>query len=326
MIITVTTVVVFVLGLLSLGLAMYGGYVSLSITEGLEGNQEERHAAEQRYYLLGMIGIIVLTTRLLNVPIFFWMLQSLVPHCPGAMCAYGVVNVAAPYSTISIILKMFLPFIYGLWLVVEIANRNQPELPFTRYLARSFLLALFPLVLIDSALDVGLVAMIRPIYAPCCSSAYDVNPPFSPSSIFGPEFGLLVIAITVTVALVLIVVQWFEGYSAKVPLLTGLLCCVVALLYLVAIHDTYAPLVLGLPTHHCPYCLFQEFPDTAFFSGLFWVGVASAGWRIILEAAWKRKGLPLDSIRPLSGFLLKVSSVAILFSMVSMVSHLSLVL
>ncbi|MEE8182389.1 MAG: hypothetical protein V3T87_03655, partial [Candidatus Thorarchaeota archaeon] len=68
MIITVTTVVVLVLGVLSLGLAMYGGYVSLSITEGLEGNQEERHAAEQRYYLLGMIGIIVLTTRLLNVP------------------------------------------------------------------------------------------------------------------------------------------------------------------------------------------------------------------------------------------------------------------
>jgi hypothetical protein len=108
--------------------------------------------------------------------------------------------------------------------------------------------------------------------------------------------------------------------------LFSLASCVVALLYLVAIHDTYAPLVLGLPTHHCPYCLFQEFPDTAFFSGLFWVGVASAGWRIILEAAWKRKGLPLDSIKPLSGFLLKVSSVAILFSMVSMVSHLSLVL
>ena len=69
MIVTVATVVVFVIGVLSLGLAMYGGYVSLSITDGLKGNQEERHAAEQRYYLLGMIGIIVLTARLLNVPI-----------------------------------------------------------------------------------------------------------------------------------------------------------------------------------------------------------------------------------------------------------------
>ena len=120
MIVTVTTVVVIVIGVLSLALALYGGYLSVSINEGLEGNEDEKQNSEQRYYLLGMIGIIVLFARILNVPIFFWMIQSLVPYCPGAMCSYGVINVGMPYSFIALVLKILLPFIYGIWLVIEI--------------------------------------------------------------------------------------------------------------------------------------------------------------------------------------------------------------
>ena len=321
MIITVTTVVVLVIGVLSLALALSGGFVSLSVVEGQTGNQEEQQTSEQRYYLLGMIGVIVLLARLLIVPIFFWMLQSLVPYCPGAMCVYGVVNVGSPYSTIAIVMKLILPFIYGLWIVFEFANRRQPILPFTRNLARSFLLALVPLVLIDSAVDVLLVASIRPVYAPCCSSVYDLDPPFSPSAIFGPEIGMLIVFVTVVVALVLISVQWFSDRSKHVSILTLILALSVALLYLVALHDTLAPLVLGLPEHHCPYCLFQEFPDTAFFAGLFWIGVATAGWRASLEMVWKRNEGQTKHSGNISQYLLKVSSVCLLFSMVSLVSH-----
>jgi len=321
MIITVTTVVVLVIGVLSLVLALYGGLVSLSVVEGQTGNQEDQHTSEQRYYLLGMIGVIVLASRLLNVPIFFWMLQSLVPYCPGAMCVYGVVNAGSPYSTIALVTKLILPFIYGLWIVFEFTNRRQPILPFTRNLAQSFLLALVPLVLIDSAVDVLLVASIRPVYAPCCSSVYDIDPPFSPSAILGPEFGMLIVFATVVVALGLISVQWFSDRSKRVPVFTLILSIIITLLYLVTIHDTLAPVVLGLPDHHCPYCLFQEFPDTAFFAGLFWVGVAAAGWRASLEIVGNRNENQMDYSGRISGYLLKVSSICLLFSMVSLVSH-----
>ncbi|MHA1480469.1 MAG: hypothetical protein ACTSQZ_03490 [Candidatus Thorarchaeota archaeon] len=127
MIVTVTTVVVLVIGILSLALALYGGYVSTAVIEGLEGDQTAKHTSEQKYYLLGMIGIVVLASRLLVVPIFFWMLQSLVPYCPGAMCASGVVNVSEPYSSISLILKILLPAVYGLWLIVESYSENSPS-------------------------------------------------------------------------------------------------------------------------------------------------------------------------------------------------------
>jgi len=326
MIVTVTTVVVLVIGVLSLTLALYGGFLSFSISEKLEGDSEEKHSSEQQYYLLGMIGIIVLFARILNVPIFFWMIQSLVPYCPGAMCSYGVISVGFPYSIIALVLKIILPFVYGLWLVVEVSNRKQPMLPLIGNLARSFVMVLLPLVLLDSAVDVIFVSSIRPVYAPCCSSVYDVDPPFSPSAFFGPQFGMLIVILTIIIAISLITIQWFENKLKHLPTATLILTMVVSLLYLITLHDTLAPVVLGLSDHHCPYCLFQEFPDTAIFAGLFWIGVASAGWRVILEMIWRRKQLPLESIAGLKDFLLKLSILSILFSIVSLVSHLLIAL
>jgi hypothetical protein len=326
MILTVTTVVVLVIGILSLALALYGGYVSSEIAEGIDGDSEHQQKAEQKYYLLGMIGIIVLLARLLNAPVFFWMLQSLVPYCPGAMCSYGVVNVGDPYSSLALVMKLILPFAYGGWIIVEVANRRDPQLAFMKNLARSFLILLVPLILVDSAMDVLLVASIRPVYAPCCSSVYDVNPPFSPSAILGPEFGWLLLSLTILLTLVLIAIQWLEPQFRALRTLTLVLAGVVSFLYLITLHDTYAPLVLGLSDHHCPYCLFQEFPDTALFAGLFWVGVATSGWRVFLETIWERRELAWDSIAGTTQLLRKVSSVALLFSMVSMISHLLMVL
>ncbi|MHA2003300.1 MAG: hypothetical protein ACW960_04260 [Candidatus Thorarchaeota archaeon] len=326
MIVTVATVVVLVIGVLSLGLALYGGFISTTIMEGLEQGSEQHHQSEQKYYLLGMIGIIVLLSRVLIAPIFFWMLQSLVPYCPGAMCSYGVVNVSSPFSDIATTLKLLLPFAYGAWLVVELANRREPALPFMRSLARSFLILLLPLIIIDSATDILIVAAIRPVYAPCCSSVYDVDPPFSPSAILGPEFGMMLLLTTIALTFALIGIQWSKRIPERLPFLILALSALVSILYLVMLHDTYAPLVLGLTNHHCPYCLFQEFPDTAFFSGLFWFGVAAAGWRVILELVWKTREMSTENILSLSNILRKISSVALLFSLVSILSHLSMLL
>ncbi|MHA2424278.1 MAG: hypothetical protein ACXAEF_05790 [Candidatus Thorarchaeota archaeon] len=321
MILTVTTVVVLVIGLLSITLALYGGYISSDIIDTQTDDSESSHKSEQKYYLLGMIGTIVLLARLLVVPIYFWMLQSLVPFCPGAMCVSGVMNVSEPYSTLSMVLKIFLPAAYGAWLLVEISNRREPTLPFVNQLARSFFIVLLPMLLVDSAADVLLVTSIRPAYAPCCSSIYDVDPPFSPSAILGPEFGMLVLIVTVVLSLFVIATQWLEIQKPVLSKLTVVLGISAAFLYLITIHDTLAPIALGLSNHHCPYCLFQEFPDVALFAELFWLGIASAIWRVLLEEVWNRRQLDLSTIEGTLTYLRKISSVAILFSMVSLVSH-----
>jgi len=326
MIVTVTTVVVLVIGLLGLVLALYGGFVSSAIIEGLKGDQESRGISEQKYYLLGMIGTVVLIARILNVPIFFWMLQSLVPYCPGAMCAYGVVNAGAPYSIAAVVLKLFVPFAYGLWLIIEVANRGVAEMPLMGDLAKSFMVTLLPLVLIDSAVDILLVAFVKPVYVPCCSSIYDIDPPFSPSAYLGPGVGMIIVVAAIVFLLSVVIIQWVSTQSSSLSALTAAFCLAAAAFYFIALHDTYAPAVLGLPSHHCPFCLFQEFPDTAVFAGLFWLGIASAGWGVVLRAVWAREGLNLEGIHSLLGLLRKVSSVALVFSVVSMISHILLVL
>ncbi len=321
MIVTVTTIIVLVVGLLSVLLGLYGAVTAVSILEEMDDGMEVTVPAEQKYYLLGLIGVVLLTTRLLVVPVFFWTLQSLVPYCPGAMCAYGVVNVGNPYSSLALILKLTLPFAYGMWLVVELSNRGQPRMPLLRWLVRSSLVVLFPMVLADASADILFIASVAPVYAPCCSSIYDVDPPFSPSAVLGPEWGAVVLVAAIVTAVVLAAFQWVDTLRPSHRLLALVLTSVSGLLYLVALHDTYAPLLLGLPTHHCPYCLFQEYPDTALFSALLWVGVAATGWRVGLESIWLRYGLEVADIDATRSVLRKVASVALIFSMTSMVSH-----
>ncbi|MFO7835167.1 MAG: hypothetical protein R6V83_00810 [Candidatus Thorarchaeota archaeon] len=324
MIVTVTGVVILALGILSLALAFYGGWIAASITEGSE--IENEHRSEYLYYLLSMIGLIVLVTRLFNVPLFFWLLQSLVPFLPGAMCAYGVVNAGYPFSTMALLSKLILPLFYGVWLTIDLANRRQPRIPLMKTLARTFLVVLLPLVLFDSTVDLVFVITLQPIDVPCCSSVYDVNPPFSPSSLFGPVVSFVIMALTVILALALSALQWLRKDSNLVRFGTVALSGIVAILYVLAIHDVLAPLSLGLATHHCPYCLFQEFPDTALFAGVFWLGIAASVWRVILEITWKRNGLDGKHIEIIALALRKISSVALLFSMVSAVSHIMLAL
>ncbi len=316
-----TTVIVLVIGILSAVIALYGGFISSQIIDDFEEVGATGKTIEDRYYLVGMISTIVLLARILIVPVYFWMLQSLVPYCPGAMCVYGVTNVSQPYSTISIASKIFLPAAYGMWLLVDVSNRREPTLPLLHNLVRSFLIILLPILLIDSISDVLVVASIPPVYAACCSSVYDVDPPFSPSALFGEGIGMMILGTTMLLSVCLIITQWLEMQRTQVRFISLILSGMCASLYFITIHDTFAPLVLGLSTHHCPYCLFQEFPDTALFAGMFWVGVATAVWRIVIEHIWAQKSLNQNSIAGISIALRKVSSVALLFSMVSLVSH-----
>ncbi|MGV9170454.1 MAG: hypothetical protein ACOC38_11010 [Promethearchaeia archaeon] len=324
MIITVTGVVILALGVLSLALAFYGGWIAASIMEESSPGTKYRH--EHLYYLLSMIGIIVLATRLFNVPLFFWLLQSLVPFLPGAMCAYGVVNAGYPFATLALLSKLILPVFYGLWLTIDLSNRRHPQIPLMNALARTFLMILLPLVLFDSAMDLVFIITLKPIDVPCCSSVYDVNPPFSPSSLFGPVASSLVMALTVILTLALAALQWLRSDSNGVRLGILTLSGVVSLLYVLTVHDVLAPLALGLATHHCPYCLFQAFPDTAVFAGVFWLGIAASVWRISLEVVWKQNTIEGKELETLTVTLRKVSSVALLFSMVSAISHIMLAL
>ncbi len=317
---TVMSVVMLLMGVLSVALAIYGGVVALNIFD-IYDDTSQRHAIEGQYYLLTMIGMIVLSARILMAGLFFWTLESLIPFCPGAMCVYGVINAGNPFASIDSVLKVTLPFIYGTWIVIGMADKRHPQLPLLWSLTTSFLTILLPLVLLDSIMDVFVLSAIRPIFVPCCSSLYDVSPPFSPSALLGINLGPLLLTLTFLIMAGLIIMQWFQSTTRSHLVFTGSLAVMVAIIYLVTLHDTYAPMVLGLTSHHCPYCLFQEYPDIALFTVLFWIGIASVLWRVILEFIWTKRYLSKDLITDILSRLRKTSTVCLTFSLVSMLSH-----
>ncbi|MHA1480468.1 MAG: hypothetical protein ACTSQZ_03485, partial [Candidatus Thorarchaeota archaeon] len=72
-----------------------------------------------------------------------------------------------------------------------------------------------------------------------------MDPPFSPSAILGPEIGMLILVLTIALSLTVIMLQWFEKRKPILSYLNVILLGTIAILYLVTIHDSLAPIALG---------------------------------------------------------------------------------
>src|SRR6187200_2055811 len=53
----------------------------------------DRSAVSDRYYLLALSALLLLTLNLVSWPLFYALLQSYVGEIPGVMCIYGVTRV-----------------------------------------------------------------------------------------------------------------------------------------------------------------------------------------------------------------------------------------
>ena len=89
----------------------------------------------------------------------------------GAMCWYGVLNGNNPSGFISVILKLFVPFVYLYWIVFDISNKKCKTEPMIGDLSRLYIV-IFPLLLFESIIDVIYFGGLEPIKVTCCGSAY----------------------------------------------------------------------------------------------------------------------------------------------------------
>ena len=69
--------------------------------------------------------------------------------------------------------------------------------------------------------------------------------------------------------------------------------------------EIHAPRIMGLPFHHCLYCLWQYVPDTILMYILFILGTFAIGWAFLLDMLGRtdetRDALP-RSLKMLYGF------------------------
>ncbi len=242
--------------------------------------QEERFELEKEFYLASTVVVIILAIRLFAIPLYFWTMQDLVPMIPGAMCLWGVFNAQPALCWSSLFLKLFLPIVFLGWIIVYEVNNECKHNPLMMKLMVLFL-ALLPLLLLDSVIDLSTFLSLSPVRVACCSNAIDVWPRAIPSMVAGLEgqYVVLILFYLVGVSLLL------AGYFSNKPLshVTRYLTLAMCAVTVVATIEVFTPFILHTPLHFCPFCLFFQNPVSILFAASIWVSISSPWWVGIVD-------------------------------------------
>jgi hypothetical protein len=292
------------IGVLSVILMFWAGVLSLKLAFAWQvaSTAEERVDVERRSHLVLLVAVVLLGIRLLNCPLFYATLQSFVPDIDGAMCIFGVTQVKRALTGIAEILKPVSFFLVGAWFVLHHLDQKTETSPL---MGRKLLFLGFTsvVVVVESVLDVMLMFKISPgTLVSCCTTVTDIleRPTrLVPKAVLGARYenflgyGFYVSHVLLMVALG-VRVSRMGGPSRPKPQrqVTGILflhALLNAALFLLAQIEVHAPKIMGLPFHHCLYCLWQYVPDTILMYLLFALGTSAIGWVFVLELFGRTK-------------------------------------
>ena len=209
-----------------------------------------QYTLEKRDYFVSLILYFALSSKVVLLPFFINLLNSLSEKLPGAMCAAGVVS-ANEYGQILLILKVVIIFVSGTWLILNAKDKLEVNLPYIK--SRYYLyLALFFLIILELVVEYLYFTNISTEEVVlCCSAIYGAN-----SGGLTLPFGLDIFGI-----LYLFYATWvllFLTYIKKYLFINTVANILYLVLSFYALTYFFSTYVYELPTHKCPYCLFQK--------------------------------------------------------------------
>lgn len=283
----------FITGMLSLilflsSLSLYRKVLRVLSAEG-------KGLIEERSHLLLTIAITVFIIKLLVWPFLYVTLQSYIPYVQGAMCIFGVTQVQPGFSAFIQIIKPFVFFSLGAWLIIN----NIDEKTERALLQRKGLLLLSGasvISLLDSLVDILYFSGfdIKTSVA-CCTTVFDLpGKRFTAtlSSVFiGKEYqgfimplyylsNLFFLSLMISI---LVYYRYKGSYPLPLVIGIGLMGLINGVVTLIATFEVIAPRVMGLPDHHCLYCLWQYVPLSIPFTAFFIVGTLSPLWVVVIQ-------------------------------------------
>jgi hypothetical protein len=246
---------------------------------------DEQYRLEKKVYLIITILSLGFFLRFLMVPLWFWSLHSMIISIPGAMCLVGVHNVAAPLSYISSGFKLVLPALYGYWLTLNMLDRQVATQPFVKQ-KLMLLTPLGILVLAETILDISFFFSTPPRQVSCCTSLFDI-PRDNILQIVTESTWIWVVVFYVLAFFILGEILYFLIVQKKSSSLGGgrwfgkkaimifetLVVIIFFVVFILAIHTRISPLFLGLPFHHCIFCLGQKEWDALLFFSMIAIGL-----------------------------------------------------
>ena len=245
---------------------------------------------ENRLYLLFWLGAVFLLLRFLAWPLFYLTLHSLIPEISGAMCIFGARNLQPTLSRVLELIKPLLFYAGLVWLLVFKLERFGNRAGAESIARRSSLILLCLCSIAGLADSIGSVVLwLRSnaeLAVSCCTTVTDIPSRFTvwiPESLFGSEYArllwILYFACNAVLILGTLIVRSrlqkgaLPGSSFIVLFFVVLVNCVIGTF---AFIEVISPQLMGLPFHHCLYCLVQNVMDAPLFVALFILGNSAA--------------------------------------------------
>ncbi len=211
-----------------------------------EASSALQYRLEKKNYLINTILYFTVATKIILFLFFVQSLNSLSGVVPGAMCSAGVVG-ANVYGNLLLLLKLWLIFGFGLWLIVNKLDLAAADFP---YLKRKYWLytSLFIGVVLEFFLEIayfGDIPLNVPVF--CCSVVFQ-----APKLPFGYTQEFLV---GLFYALLGVIVILNVSKNAMASFLCNVLFLFVAYYAITYFFGLY---VYEMPNHKCPYCMLQK--------------------------------------------------------------------
>lgn len=296
------------------GMSLIGGLGSGALGVSLALKNPEILRSSRLASLVTTLVFVGLWIRLAMVPLWFWMLSSLIPSIPGTMCLWGVHNANSPISWIATGLKLLLPFFYGFWIAMHSLDVRYDEQPLLR-MKIFLLIPLGVLLAIESLTDFMFLWPLEPVRVTCCTSAYYKVLEGALGGVYGLShpWGVWAYALSATMILAVSVYSLLKRYLSFSWGLVSLFLFVsfLALASLIFSLQAELSLRLVLPRHACIFCLWKQFPDVSIASLFAFLGIFFFTLFAFLGGLSGRKGVderiakgPIETYARLScGFL-----------------------
>ena len=246
--------------------------------------------------LLSSMLVCLLAIRLFSWLGYFWLLESYVPHIPGAMCPFGVVAATPEESGILQWSRLAVLVVGGGWMSFYAAHWVSRRLALGNIVA-GVAVPLLLLIAFDCVADFRFtVAKRNGVAVSCCTTIRET--PFLPSSLPvaessdieqpQPNLASLFVLGGILAGLGWTLPNWLRRWAApRAEPFILLALATMGLYFLQVAHGAYtevlSPRLLGLPFHRCPFELVTRTPDFALIALLALVGGIAPLWACALS-------------------------------------------
>jgi hypothetical protein len=269
-------------GLVVVAMMIVGSVLGIEILRRWDraSSSEGQLALERRTFLISALVGAALWIEIGSALLFIHTADDLHELVVGAMCATGALN-ANPVGWWVLATKSALIVLVPIWLALNALDQRAGDYPVVR-LKYAALLALAPIALVDVVLQAVYFAGIRPdIITSCCGSLFSETSDRVTGDLASLPAVPVLWAFLIGSAVFLAALGWarFRGGAAATGVAAGLTPLVLGL-GLVSVISFVSVAYYELPTHHCPFDLFQSANGYVGYALLISL-VAACVWAII---------------------------------------------